>query len=113
MVTLIPAMPALAFSYSKNFGSAYGTYALGCWPAILEGYAFRVLHFSLGTALHTVCLHLADLLTFRTDGRLAGDAMSIASGLCSWNTRMFCSAKQYFLCPRAGDYVTVATKFDK
>ena len=34
-----------------------GTYPLSRWLTILHGYALSILHFSFGTAFHTVCLH--------------------------------------------------------
>jgi hypothetical protein len=46
------------FPYSEHLGPAHGTYALSGRPAVLHDYASGILHFSLGAALHAVCLHL-------------------------------------------------------
>ena len=45
-------------SYSEHLGPAYGTHTLSGRPAVLHDYGSGVLHLSLGSALHTVCLHL-------------------------------------------------------
>jgi hypothetical protein len=57
-VILLPAVLALTLSYSEHLGPAYGTHALSGRPAVLHDDASGILHFSLGTTLHAVCLHL-------------------------------------------------------
>jgi hypothetical protein len=52
------AMPILALPNSEHLGPTYGTYALSGRPAVLHDNVSGVLHFSLGAALHAVCLHL-------------------------------------------------------
>ena len=47
-----------ALSYSEHLGATGWTYALSCWLAILHGYTLGVLHFSLGSAFHTIGLHV-------------------------------------------------------
>jgi len=49
---------ASALTYPEHLGPACGTDALSCRLPILHGYASGILHFPLGTALHTVRLHL-------------------------------------------------------
>jgi len=49
---------ALALPYPEHLGTTLRTYTLGCWLTILHGYGPGVLHFSLGSALHTIYLHL-------------------------------------------------------
>jgi hypothetical protein len=53
------------FTYPEHLGPTYGTHTLSGRPAILHDYASGVLHFSLGAALHTVCLHLFTSLFFK------------------------------------------------
>jgi len=47
-----------AFSYSEHLGATGWAYALSCWFAILHGYTLGVLHFSFGSAFHTIGLHV-------------------------------------------------------
>jgi hypothetical protein len=53
------------FPYSEHLGPAHGTCALSGWPAVLHDYALGIPHLPLGTALHTVCLHLFTSLFFK------------------------------------------------
>ena len=53
-----PTILALGLPYSEHLGPAYGTHTLSGRPAVLHDYALGVSHFPLGTALHTVCLHV-------------------------------------------------------
>ncbi len=48
----------LTFSYSEHLRPACGAYTLSRWPAVLHSYSPSIPHFSLGTALHTISLHL-------------------------------------------------------
>ena len=52
---------ALAFANPEHLGAAYRAGALGGWFAVLHGYCFGVLDFSLGAAFDTVSLHLVTL----------------------------------------------------
>ena len=47
-----------ALSYSEHLGATGWAYALSCWFAILHGYTLGVLHFSFGSAFHTIGLHV-------------------------------------------------------
>jgi hypothetical protein len=47
----------LALANTENLCAADGTNSLCCWLTILHGYRLSVLHFSLGSALHAICLH--------------------------------------------------------
>ena len=49
--------PSLS-AYSEHLGPTYGTHTLSSRPAVLHDYGSGILHLSLGSALHTVCLHL-------------------------------------------------------
>ena len=53
----ISGVSGLALSDSEHLRAACGAYTLSCRFAILHSYGLGVLHFSLGTAFHTVCLH--------------------------------------------------------
>jgi hypothetical protein len=46
------------FSYSEHLGATGWAYALSCWFAILHSYTLGVLHFSFGSAFHTIGLHV-------------------------------------------------------
>ena len=48
----------LALTDSEHFRTAARTDSLGRRPAVLHGNAFGIFHFLLGTALHTVSLHI-------------------------------------------------------
>ena len=48
---------ALTLTNPEHLSATYGTYTLGCWLAVLHSYGFGILHFSFGTALHTIGLH--------------------------------------------------------
>jgi len=50
-------LPVLALAYSEHLGATYGAGTLGCRFAILHGNGLGIPHFSLGTALDTICLH--------------------------------------------------------
>jgi hypothetical protein len=58
-------MLVLGLANSEHLGATYGAYALGGQPPVLHGYVSGVLHFSLGSALHAVCLHLFTSLFFK------------------------------------------------
>lgn len=45
-------------SYSEHLGATGWAYALSCWFAILHSYTLGVLHFSFGSAFHTIGLHV-------------------------------------------------------
>ena len=45
-------------SYSEHLGATGWAYALRCWFAILHSYTLGVLHFSFGSAFHTIGLHV-------------------------------------------------------
>ena len=47
-----------ALSYSEHLGATGWAYALSCWFAILHSYTLGVLHFSFGSAFHTIGLHV-------------------------------------------------------
>ena len=47
-----------AFSYSEHLGATGWAYALRCWFAILHSYTLGILHFSFGSAFHTIGLHV-------------------------------------------------------
>ena len=47
----------LALTYPEHLGAADRAYTLGCWSAIFHGYCLGILHFPLGSTLHTVGLH--------------------------------------------------------
>ena len=81
---LILAIPGRALSYFKHFSSTHRAHSLCCWLAILHSYAFRILHFPLGTTLHALCLHLADLLS--THSCPTGDPTKYDQPLLSSNT---------------------------
>ena len=49
---------ALALSYPEHLGAACGTNTLCRRLPILHSYGPGILHFPLGTAFHTICLHL-------------------------------------------------------
>ncbi len=48
----------LCLSYSKHLSTACWAHTLSCWLPVLHSNRFGILHFSLGSAFHTVCLHL-------------------------------------------------------
>ena len=52
-----PTVSALALSYPEHLSPAYRADALSRWLSILHGYRLGILHFSLGSTFHTVCLH--------------------------------------------------------
>ena len=58
-MNLITGLPILASTLpdSEHLGATCGANALSRRLAILHSYRFGILHFPLGTALHTVCLH--------------------------------------------------------
>ena len=58
---MIPTVSVLALPYPKHLGPTYGTNPLSCRLTILHRYGLSILHFPLGTALHTVCLHFMTL----------------------------------------------------
>lgn len=74
----IPTVSALALSYPEHLSPTYRADALSCWLSILHGYRLGILHFSLGSAFHTICLHWSTSL-FVTKHKLFGAAMSIVS----------------------------------
>lgn len=45
-------------SYSEHLGATGWAYALRCWFAILHSYTLGVLHFSFGSAFHTIGFHV-------------------------------------------------------
>ena len=56
----INQLEQLAFSDPEHFSPTDGTSPLRSRLAILHGYALGVFHFSLGTTLHAICLHLVN-----------------------------------------------------
>ncbi len=54
----ISEVSGLALSDSEHFSAACGAYTLSRRFAILHSYGLGVLHFPLGTAFHTVSLHV-------------------------------------------------------
>ncbi len=59
----VPSNPVLGdglgLAYSKHLCTTCRAYPLSGWPAILHSYSFRILHFPLSTAFHTIGLHLS------------------------------------------------------
>jgi hypothetical protein len=47
----------LCLPNSEHFRATGGAYTLSRWLTILHGYAFRIFHLLLGSALNAVCLH--------------------------------------------------------
>ena len=52
-------MPASAFPDSEHPGTTLGAYALGCGLTILQGDLLGIFDFPFGTALDTICFHVA------------------------------------------------------
>ena len=50
-------IPALALPNFEHLGATNRAHTLGRWLAILHGNGLGILHFFLGAALHTICLH--------------------------------------------------------
>jgi hypothetical protein len=75
---LNPGPRVSSLSYPEHLSPTYRTHTLGCWLAVLHGYALGIFHFSLGSTFHTVCLHLSNPL-FVTKHKLFVSAMSIVS----------------------------------
>ena len=53
--SLFRLIVTLTLAYPKHLGSTYRAYSLNCWSPVLHGYGPGVLHFSFGSAFHTVC----------------------------------------------------------
>ena len=78
---LLKLAVALSLPNSEHFSSTCGAHTLSCRPTILHGYSLGIFHFSLGTALHAVCLHLfTSTFGFTMNDRAFVAQMSIASG---------------------------------
>ena len=52
----------LSLADAVHLSAARWTYTLCCRFAVLHGDLLRVLHLFFGAALHTICLHFANLL---------------------------------------------------
>ncbi len=81
----------LAFSDSEHFRATRRAYPLSCRLAVLHGYSFGILHFPLGSAFHTVRLHLVtSLFVWRIDYPLAECQQSSSIALfgfwCNYNS---------------------------
>jgi hypothetical protein len=57
MTILIPKQLPALLANSEHLGAAARADTLCRWLAVLHGNRLRILHFLLGAALHTVCLH--------------------------------------------------------
>jgi len=60
--SVVLTLTVSALAYPEHLGPTCGTDTLSCWLAILHSYRLGVLHFPLGSAFHTICLHLFNLL---------------------------------------------------
>ena len=81
---LIMSISGLALPYSEHLRTTRRAYTLSCWFTILHSYGPGILRFPFGTALHTVCLHFAYLLSCVNylNNKLFIPIMSIASLDC-------------------------------
>ena len=78
---------ALCFTDSEHLCTARRTCALSCWLTILHGYAFRVFHFLLGTAFHTVGLHMfTSTFRFTKNDSVSVTVMSRAKSILGYST---------------------------